>query len=65
MNEFLIAERVAELRARAAYMGINTIDLTDLFTVEIGGQDGDVIITTETAEHLYHQLTFLLGKDNA
>jgi hypothetical protein len=54
-------ERVAAVAARARYMGINTVDLTDLFTVEIGGQEEDVIITTETAEYLYRQLADLLG----
>jgi hypothetical protein len=56
-------ERVAAIRARARYMGVNTVDLTDLFTVEIGGQDEDVIITTETARYLHRQLTDLLGHD--
>jgi hypothetical protein len=55
------AERLAAITARARYMGVNTVDMTDLFTVEIGGQDEDVIITTETAEYLYQQLAYLLG----
>jgi hypothetical protein len=56
-------EALAALQARARYMGVNTVDFTDLFTVEIGGQDEDVIITTETAEYLYAQLACVLGKD--
>lgn len=55
-------ERLAAVRARARYMGVNTIDLTDLFTVEIGGQAEDVVITHETAEYLHQQLSDLLGK---
>jgi hypothetical protein len=55
-------ERLAAVTARARYMGVNTIDLTDLFTVEIGGQAEDVVITTATAEYLYDQLGLLLGR---
>lgn len=58
-------EAVAALTARARFMTVNTIDLTDLLTVEIGGQDEDVVITRATAEYLYDQLGFLLGKDAA
>lgn len=54
---------LAAVTARARYIGINTIDFTDLFTVEIGGQDEDVVITRETAEHLRYQLNFLLGDE--
>ena len=53
---------VKALEARAQFMTVNTIDFTDLLTVEVGGQDTDVIITMETAEYLYTQLGFLLGK---
>lgn len=52
---------VDALRKRARMMTVNTVDLTDLFTVEIGGMDLDVIITPETAEYLYRQLGLLLG----
>lgn len=56
-------ERLAAVQARARYMGVNTIDMTDLLTVEIGGQEEDVVITMETAEYLYRQLGFLLGHE--
>jgi hypothetical protein len=56
-------ERLAAVRARARYMGVNTIDMTDLLTVEIGGQEEDVVITMETAEYLYRQLGFILGHE--
>lgn len=55
-------ERVAATRARARFMTVNSIDFTDLFTFEVGGYDEDVVITTETAEYLHHQLGMLLGK---
>lgn len=54
-------ERLKKITARARYMGVNTVDMTDLFTVEIGGQEEDVIITRDTAEYLYRQLGDLLG----
>jgi hypothetical protein len=55
------AERLAATTARARYMGVNTIDLTDLFTVEVGGQTEDIVITRETAEYLHARLGDLLG----
>jgi len=57
------AERVAAVAARARFVTVNTVDLTDLFTVEICGQAEDVIITTETAEYLWTKLGDLLGKE--
>jgi hypothetical protein len=56
-------EIVTALRKRARFMTVNTIDFTDLLTVEVGGFEGDVVITTETAEYLYNQLACVLGKE--
>lgn len=55
-------ERVAALRARAkGTPTINTIDLTDLYTMEVPGQDTDVILTEDAVRYLHWKCADLLG----
>ena len=56
-----MAETEAALRARARMIIPDTIEGTDLFTVEVGGYDGDVILTRENAEYLHWKLALILG----
>ena len=51
---------IAELRKRARRMIADSIDGTDLITVEIGGQPDDVILTREDAKYLHWKLALLL-----
>ena len=61
-----MSETETELRARAQRIIPDTIEGTDLITVEISGQDRDVILTPEYAEYLLWKLTLCLGwKDPA
>lgn len=60
MAPFVNVAAVEALHARARYMGANSIDGTDLITVEVGGQDEDVILTHDSALYLYRQLGMLL-----
>jgi len=53
----------AALRARARILIPDTIEGTDLITVEVGGQPGDVIITTEHAKYLHYKIACILGLD--
>jgi hypothetical protein len=51
----------AALRARAQMLIPDSIEGTDLITVEVGGMDGDVILTRENAEYLHWKLALILG----
>lgn len=56
-----VRETEADLRARARMIIPDSIEGTDLITVEVGGYPGDVILTQENAEYLHHKLAMLLG----
>lgn len=49
------------LRARAQRLIPDTVEGTDLITVEVGGQSGDIILTREYAEYLHWKLALILG----
>jgi hypothetical protein len=51
----------AALRARAQRLIPDSIMGTDLITVEVSGQERDVILTREYAEYLHWKLALLLG----
>jgi hypothetical protein len=56
------------LQGRARYMGVDSVEFFDskpasFFTVEVGGQEDDIIITRETAEYLWDKLGWVLGKE--
>ena len=51
----------AALRARAQKLIPDSIEGTDLITVEVGGQEGDVILTRDDAEYLHWKLALILG----
>lgn len=55
------AQSVAALRARAGYMNADSVMGTDLITVEVGGMEGDVILTQEDAKYLHNKLADLVG----
>lgn len=59
--EWVNVEAAEALRRRARSIIINTIDGTDLYTAEIGGMEGDVILTQEHMEYLHYTLGNLLG----
>jgi hypothetical protein len=50
----------AALRARAQMIMADSIEGTDLITVEVGGQPQDVILTRDNAEYLHWKLALLL-----
>lgn len=52
---------VAALRSRAQMLIPDSIEGTDLITVEVGGQEGDIILTRENAEYLHWKLALILG----
>ena len=49
------------LRARAQRLIPDSIEGTDLITVEVGGQAEDIILTREHAEYLHWKLALVLG----
>lgn len=49
------------LRARAQRLIPDTVEGTDLITVEVQGQSEDVILTREYAEYLHWKLALILG----
>lgn len=49
------------LRARAQRLIPDSIEGTDLITVEVGGQPEDIILTREYAEYLHWKLALILG----
>jgi len=51
----------AALRARARRLIPDSIEGTDLITVEVGGLPDDIILTPEYAEYLHWKLALLLG----
>lgn len=53
----------AALRARAVMLIPDSIIGTDLITVEVSGQDQDLIITRKEAEYLHWKLAVVLGLD--
>lgn len=53
----------AALRARARILIPDTIEGTDLITVEVGGQPEDLIITQEHAKYLHYKIASILGLD--
>lgn len=55
------AQSVAALRARAQSMNADEVMGTDLITVEVSGQEGDVILTQEGAKYLHGKLSHLIG----
>lgn len=56
-----MAETEAALRARARMLIPDSIEGTDLITVEVGGQPEDIIITREDAVYLHWKLALILG----
>jgi len=52
---------VAALRERATLLIPDSIEGTDLITVEVGGQEGDIILTREGAEYLHWKIALILG----
>ena len=57
---YIKAMTVEELRRRARHIGADSIDGTDLITVEVGGMSTDVILTREGAEYLHWKLALIL-----
>jgi hypothetical protein len=56
-----MSESEDALRARAQMLIPDSIEGTDLITVEVGGQPEDIIITRENAEYLHWKLALILG----
>lgn len=55
----------AALRARAVMVTADSIIGTDLITVEVSGQEQDLIITRKEAEYLHWKLAVVLNLDCA